>query len=307
MKKAVLITGVTGFLGRYLARLFFYHGWRVTGLGLDPPENAPHEIETYHQIVLPCEALSGIIQQIQPQVCIHCAGRASVNLSFNDPQADFRTNAGITFDVLETLRLHAPRCKFIFLSSAAVYGNPQDLPINEDRHLPNPISPYGFHKLIGEQLCAEYFNIFGLPTAIVRIFSAYGAGLRRQVVWDMSERALTISRIKLRGTGQESRDFIHGKDVAKAIFLVVDRGIFNSEIYNVASGKEVTIKELAELVVAQIGKNIIIEFDGSNPTGNPINWRADINRLEQLGFAQEIALEHGIKTLLEWCRIELGL
>jgi UDP-glucose 4-epimerase len=305
MSKSVLITGVTGFLGRYLSRLFSSHGWSINGLGLDPPENAPQELDTYHQMVLPCEALTDTIQQARPQVCLHCAGRASVNLSFNDPEADFKTNVGITFDILDTLRLHAPQCRLVYLSSAAVYGNPQHLPINESSHLPNPISPYGFHKLMGEQLCVEFFKMFGLPTAIVRIFSAYGAGLRRQVIWDICEQALTRSRLTLRGTGRESRDFIHAKDVARAILLLVEKGKFTAEVYNLAGGRESTIGELAQLIVAQINNRIPIDFDGKNPTGNPINWRADLSRLRNLGFFPEITLEQGIKTFVEWCKIEV--
>jgi UDP-glucose 4-epimerase len=194
--------------------------------------------------------------------------------------------------------------RLIYLSSAAVYGNPEKLPIQETQSF-NPISPYGFHKLMSEQLCMEFFKIYNLPTASARIFSAYGPGLRRQVLWDICQKALTQPALKLLGTGEESRDFIHGRDVAKAIYLLAEKAPCQAEVYNLANGVETTIRELAELVLDKIGQPIPLEFDGSIRVGNPVNWQADINRLTQLGFAPEVPLERGINIYAQWCRAEI--
>lgn len=301
----VLITGVTGFIGRYVARQFTEAGWIVAGLGTRPLENAPkQDLFSYHQLSLPSADLANTIEQLQPQVCIHCAGRASVDLSVSDPAADFNTNVGATFNLLNTLRLYAPSCRLIYLSSAAVYGNPESLPITENQTV-KPISPYGFHKLIGEQLCTELFKVYGLPTSIVRIFSAYGPGLRRQVVWDICQKALTQPVLRLRGTGNESRDFIHVRDVANAIYTLAKEAPCEAEVYNLASGRETTIRELAHLVLAQLGLSNQIEFDGSVSVGNPINWRTDTSRLAQMGFALQVNLERGINVYCQWCRAEI--
>jgi len=303
--KTVLVTGVTGFIGRYVARQFSEAGWSVVGLGTRPPENAPRQdLTDYKQLVLPSPELTGIVRKLQPQVCIHCAGRASVDLSRTDPAADFSASVAVTFNVLDALRLHAPECRLIYLSSAAVYGNPERLPIQETQSF-NPISPYGFHKLMSEQLCTEFFKIYNLPTAIARIFSAYGPGLRRQVLWDICQKALTQPALKLLGTGDESRDFIHGRDVAKAIYLLAEKAPCQAEVYNLANGVETTIRELAELVLDKIGQPIPLEFDGSIRVGNPVNWQADINRLSQLGFVPEVPLERGINIYAQWCRAEI--
>lgn len=301
----VLITGVTGFIGRYVARQFAEAGWSVAGLGTRPPENAPRQyLSCYEQLVLPAADLAVIVQQLQPDVCIHCAGRASVDLSVSDPAADFDASAAVTFNLLDTLRLCAPRCRLIYLSSAAVYGNPVALPIYETQN-PNPISPYGFHKLMCEQLCAEFAKVYSLPTAIVRIFSAYGPGLRRQVLWDICQKALTQPQLSLRGTGNESRDFIHGRDVARAIYTLAEQAPCEAEVYNLANGIETKIKELADLVLAQLGLAIPIEFDGTIPAGNPVNWQANIGRLARVGFIPEVDLERGINIYAQWCRAEL--
>ena len=140
----VLVTGAAGFLGRYIIRHFAAEGWSVVGIDNSPPENAPlANLAAYYQLKLPDPSLTQILQEHKPQVCIHCAGRASVGLSLSDPAADFYANTVLTFELLNALRLQAPECRFIFLSSAAVYGNPEFLPVSEAQHCA-PLSPYGF-------------------------------------------------------------------------------------------------------------------------------------------------------------------
>jgi UDP-glucose 4-epimerase len=303
--KTVLITGVTGFLGRYIARQFSQAGWTVAGLGTRPPENAPRQnLSHYYQLVLPSPDLVAIIQLLQPQVCIHCAGRASVELSVSDPAADFQASVSMTFQLLDTLRLYAPNCHLIYLSSAAVYGSPVVLPIAESQAC-LPISPYGFHKLMGEQLCREFFQIYNLPTTITRIFSAYGAGLRRQVVWDICQKALTQPSIKLHGTGNESRDFVHGADVAQAMLVLAEHSDRKASIYNLATGVETKIKDLVALILANINSTATAEFDDNLAIGIPLNWRADVTNIHNIGFSPIVDLEKGISSYMHWCRAEV--
>ncbi|MCG9889483.1 MAG: NAD(P)-dependent oxidoreductase [Thermosynechococcaceae cyanobacterium MS004] len=304
--KTILVTGVTGFIGRHVARLFNDLGWSVVGLGTSTPENAPlSSLNQYHKLVLPSPKLEDLVKEVSPLVCIHCAGRASVPLSLNQPYADFNANVGSTFNLLNALRLSAPKCRLVYLSSAAVYGNPQNLPITET-HILAPISPYGFHKSICEQLCKEYYEIYGLPTVSTRIFSAYGPGIRRQVVWDICNKILTQPIASLQGTGLESRDFIHVQDIARAIYLLVENAPFEAETYNISSGQETTIKSLAYLIASNLNKAPnCIEFDGNIPAGNPANWRGDNSCLMKLGFTPKISLEQGISVYSQWCRAEI--
>ncbi|MCY7273320.1 MAG: NAD-dependent epimerase/dehydratase family protein [Phormidesmis sp. CAN_BIN44] len=303
--QTVLITGVAGFIGRYVARYFAAQGWSVIGVGNAPPENAPlANLAAYHQIQLPNPQLNGLLQETTPQLCIHCAGRASVGLSVTDPSADFHTNTVLTFELLNSLRLYAPTCRFVFLSSAAVYGNPKSMPVSEV-HPPAPLSPYGFHKLQCEQLCLEFTKIYDLPTASLRIFSAYGPGLRRQVVWDICQKAITQDAVILQGTGQESRDFIHALDISRALNVLAISAPMQGEVYNLASGRESTIAELASLVLEALEYDYTPKFDGVVPVGTPFNWQADISKLAALGFTASVPLEKGIKTFANWCRAEL--
>jgi UDP-glucose 4-epimerase len=301
----ILITGVTGFLGRYIARSFTDRGWSVIGIGIAPPENAPlANLVKYYSLRLPSPNLKEILKEYSPSICIHCAGRASVGLSVADPTADFYSNTLLTLEMLDALRLKAPKCRFVFLSSAAVYGNPRSLPICEDQPT-QPLSPYGFHKLQGEQLCLEFAKIYGVPTASARIFSAYGPGLRRQVMWDICHKAIVQNEVNLQGTGRESRDFIHALDIANALMLIANKAPMVGEAYNLATGEEVTIEMLANQILTSLEYSNLPQFDGIVPVGNPLNWQADISKLRALGFSPTVSLNRGVKTFTSWCRAEL--
>ncbi|MEH2234406.1 MAG: SDR family oxidoreductase [Nostoc sp.] len=303
--QSVLVTGVAGFIGRYVARYFSEQGWSVIGVDNSPPENAPlHNLTVYHRLKLPDPSLNNLLKEYSPNICIHCAGRASVGLSIIEPDIDFQSNTALTFEILNALRINAPRCRFIFLSSAAIYGNPESLPIGETQRC-NPISPYGFHKLQSEQLCLEFSKVYDLPTASVRIFSAYGPGLRRQVLWDICRQAIYQPIVKLQGTGKESRDFIHVLDIAKALLVVATSAPMQGETYNFASGREVTISELAEMVFKSLDYKGSVEFDGMLPVGTPINWQADVTKLGSLGITDFLSLERGVRVYANWSYAEL--
>jgi len=278
----------------------------VVGLDDVPPENAPtSSLARFVRLRLPSADLASLLAEEKPQAFVHCAGRASVPLSMQDPAGDFRDNTVLTFELLEALRLNAPECHFLLLSSAAVYGDPPSLPIRESDPVA-PLSPYGWHKRQAEILCAEFSAIFNLPTTIVRIFSAYGPGLRRQVVWDICERLLTKRQLTLRGTGRESRDFIHAADVAHALALLAEKSPGCADIFNLAAGRETTIAELAGLAASALEVSVPPSFDGADTPGQPLNWRADIARIAALGFVPQVSLEDGVRGVAAWARAELG-
>ncbi|HET6407593.1 MAG TPA: NAD-dependent epimerase/dehydratase family protein, partial [Chthoniobacteraceae bacterium] len=121
--KNVLVTGAAGFLGRYIVREFADAETTVMGVDvIDPEAVALGDGVLYEQIALPSDEFDRVVAEFVPQICIHCAGRASVALSMQDPLTDFGDSVGLTFQTLDTLRRLAPACRFVFLSSAAVYG-----------------------------------------------------------------------------------------------------------------------------------------------------------------------------------------
>jgi UDP-glucose 4-epimerase len=302
---SVLITGAAGFLGQYVARHFVNAGWRVIGLDVLPDGNGLPASVRYECLPLPGAGLKELLQTEMPKVVVHCAGCASVGLSLEDPAVDFRGNTVLVFELLDALRLHAPDCRFVLLSSAAVYGNPATLPVTE-QHAVQPVSPYGYHKRQAELLCEEFSRIYGLPTVVARIFSAYGPGLRRQVVWDICARALTTGKLALRGTGRESRDFIHAADIAQGLHLLATAVPCTGEIYNLASGCEVRIADLAVTLLGALGSKVQPSFDGTITPGDPVHWRADIAKIAALGFVPSVSIKQGLVAVAEWCAGELS-
>ena len=302
----ILITGAAGFLGRHIAREFAQAGCKVVGVDVAAAENSGlgPGVE-YTRLTLPSPAFGELLLRVTPDALIHCAGRASVANSLSDPAADFRDGTVLTFEVLDALRRSAPGCRFVLLSSAAVYGNPATLPVTEE-HVCAPLSPYGYHKRQGELLCEEFARLFAVPTMAVRIFSAYGPGLRRQVIWDICRQALTEPELRLRGTGGESRDFIHAADVARALRLIVETAPCTGEIYNLASGIETTIAELADRILRQFRREISVRFDGAQTPGDPLHWRAEISRARSLGFQPRVTLDKGLESFAAWCSAELA-
>jgi UDP-glucose 4-epimerase len=303
--KTALVTGATGFLGRHVARDLRERGWHVVGLGTRPPENAPLDVlDEYHSLRLPAPRLAELTTAVAPDVCIHCAGRASVDSSIDDPSGDLQASVLVTAGLLEALRSTAPHCRLVYASSAAVYGEPLSLPVSEDQPLA-PISPYGYHRQLCEGLCHEYAQVYGLRITVARIFSAYGPGLRRQVLWDICRRALTDRELVLRGTGDETRDFIHGHDVGRALVHLAMEADGRGECINVASGHGTRIRELAELALGHLNGGTPLRFSGESHTGNPTHWQASVSRLTDLGFSPRVPLGAGVAAYADWSRAEM--
>lgn len=234
-------------------------------------------------------------------VCINCSGAADVNASFINTNRDFLLNTVNVFYLLEAIKNHQPNCKFINLSSAAIYGNPNKLPIKESS-ISLPISPYGFHKLNAELLSKEYNNIFNIPTCTLRIFSAYGEGLTKQLFWDIYQKTKLSDSITLFGTGNESRDFINIHDICQAVELVIQKCDFNANIINIANGEEVFIKDAVFLFLNLLDWTGSLFFDNKTRKGNPNNWIADISLLQELGYKKAVSLDFGLSNYVKWLK-----
>ena len=243
----------------------------------------------------------GIFEQRQYDVCINCSGAANVPFSMEKPFNDFKLNTLNVFKLLEAIRKHAPECKFITMSSAAVYGNPEALPIKESQSL-NPVSPYGFHKLMAENICEEYSRFWNIQTCCLRIFSAYGPRLKKQLFWDLYHKIVNDDNPTLWGTGHESRDFIYISDIVRIIELAIAHSGFRGEVVNVANGRQIEIKEVAETVRKVCGTSKIVCFNGAERKGDPINWEADISVIKSWGYEPMVELETGINYFVQWVR-----
>jgi nucleoside-diphosphate-sugar epimerase len=298
--RKVIITGCNGFIGSNLCKIFRKSGDRVIGLyrtkGLNNNEN-DYEFDLLNQNI------AAFLETQKPDVIIHSAGSASVPASVIDPYKDYKLNVEMLYRVLTAIKeAGLKNVKFIYLSSAAVYGNPDFMPVNENFIL-NPISPYGLHKKLGEDICNYFKFNNGLDINIVRIFSAYGEGLRKQIFWDMANMIKKYGKIELFGTGNETRDFIHIDDVVNAIRCLVTSNTNESNLFNLANGISMRIRDIANIFAKKFNLNEeLVFFNGIQKQGDPLNWQADIKRIESIGFKTQVNIEEGISRYANWIR-----
>jgi len=303
LKNKIFIIGVNGFLGSSLAKYFYNLNYEIIGIDCTDhvSESTFASSMKYYKMQLPHADITNVIKETMPDYLIYAAGSASVQNSFEMPHDDFYYSVNSLLTILDNLRLHSRKTKVLFFSSAAVYGNAKKIPISEECDL-LPISPYGYHKLICEQILREYNDIYGVKSTVFRIFSVYGKGLHTRIFWDICQQVINDDIVQLGGSGDETRDFINLKDFCEAVELVLKRSSFNGEIYNLASGKEVRIAELAKLVLSAFGSNKELNFTTIIRKGDPFNWCADITAIQKLGFVPKIEISQGINEYVKWFR-----
>jgi len=248
---------------------------------------------------LPHPDLEIVLRDFQPDSIIHAAGMASVMYSVMNPLDDFLASTQLFFYLLDTVRRVAPDSKIVFLSSAAVYGNPQSLPVKEEQEI-QPVSPYGYHKALCEKIVEEFVNLYHLHACSVRIFSAYGPGLRKQIFWDICEKIQSAPQISLMGTGKETRDFIYIDDIASAINVICKKSSFEADVYNLGNGEEISVGYIANLLRKVCRSSKDIHFSGQHRDGDPLHWCADNSKIRNLGYAPKISFDKGVNNYVKW-------
>lgn len=296
----VLVTGAHGFLGRHAAMTFKKNGWRVIGVGhghwgFERP--ADFGIDLWFEADVDLYVLTRIREGID--CAVHCAGGSSVGYSVQYPLRDFNRTVTSAVHLLEYLRLYHPGARFIYPSSAAVYGKKDNVPIKESDEL-CPVSPYGFHKRMVEQLCASYSVNFAVSSAVIRFFSVYGPGLKKQLLWDACNRLSEQKPVvEFFGTGDETRDWIHVRDAATLIFRMAEsRGRY--EVVNGGSGESLTIRDVLTRLAAMFDGAPRIGFNRKSREGDPRHYWADVSRARAIGWQPKTSIDDGLREYFEW-------
>lgn len=293
----ILIIGSKGFIGANCLK-HFKTDHTVYGCDIFAADE-----ENYFQIDPSNTDFNEIFSIRQYDVCINCSGAASVPWSMTHPLQDFELNTLNVFKILDSIARHQPQCKFLNLSSAAVYGNPESLPIKENSAI-KPLSPYGWHKYYAELICKEFAEGKNIPTCSLRVFSAYGEGLKKQLFWDLYQKSKKESKVQLFGTGNESRDFIYIGDLVRLIELVITIAPFKGESINAANGEEIFLKDAVSMFYSIIQKGTEYIFPGGIREGDPLNWRADISIIRSFGYQPGFGFEQGLLNYFEWLNRE---
>ena len=294
----ILIIGSKGFIGSQL-HSFYSVNSNNTVIGCDvksDPDNLKYiQVEKFNS------DFDKLFIANEFDVCVYAGGNGSVPYSLQYPEIDYHLNTFAINRILTAIHKHQPRCKFVHISSAAVYGSPEKLPITEADEI-KPLSPYGWHKFMSEIICKKYNSLYNIPTVSLRVFSVYGEGIQKQLFWDIYQKIIKTKNITLFGTGNESRDFIYISDLIHAIDILIHQAKFQGEVYNVASGTESTIKEASTVFCTLFDKNVTIFFGGETKPGDPINWRADISKIKKLGFQAKVELKQGLEHYTSWLK-----
>ncbi|QOJ79344.1 SDR family NAD(P)-dependent oxidoreductase [Infirmifilum lucidum] len=297
----VIVTGGAGFIGHNVALFLATKGYEV--IVVDTLERASRQsVEKLRARDLPILQLdvrdrAAIGKAIRgADFVVHAAAYVSVEESLEKPELYMENNVLGTLSVARAcLEAGVP---LVYLSSAAVYGDPERLPIDEG-HPTKPLSPYGLSKLFGEEVLKLYGR-YGLEYVVLRLFNVYGPGQTSSyagVITRFVERAVRRQSLIIYGDGTQTRDFIHVGDVARAVGLALERKPFGEKI-NIASGRPVSINELASIVRRLACEECGVEYAPPRP-GDIKHSYADIRKAQSLlGFQPSISLEDGLRDLL---------
>ncbi len=301
----VLVTGGLGFIGRHLVEALLLQEKDVTVIDNEataPPTALPAGATLAHADIRNPEQVKKALANAD--LVFHLAGNCSGTLSVLDPRFDFETNAVGTFNVIEGILCGRAR-RLVYVSSASVYGIPQQFPMDED-HQTRPFTPYGASKLAGELACLAQFHANDLAVVVGRPFCVYGPGenpaialveVSRYLRWHLNDRPIEV----VGAIDRKTRDFVHVSDVVSALMLMAEQAPAG-EIYNIGSGDETSMRELVSIIAAATQRPATVTeiLEISQDTYRLV---ADTSKLRSLGFVPRISLVEGVPALAA----ELGL
>lgn len=293
----IVVTGGSGFVGSHLCNLLSDNGHSVRIIDIAPPPLGVHA-EFVRASILDLPRLQRLVAGAD--AIVHLAAIVDVNASMSDPFSDFQVNLAGTINVLEAAR-HSGVEKVAYASSAAVYGNPQSIPIDES-HPTAPLSPYGLSKLTSERYVLLYNSLYGMKNTALRLFNVFGRGQSAfspysGVITKFADAIAEGKQPIIYGNGEQTRDFVHVDDVAAAFSMALDGSGCDTAL-NIGSGKEIAILDLLEKMCSLSGKTPQPEFCSSRK-GDIARSCADISLArEKIGYYPRMDFEQGLKELL---------
>ncbi|MFW6320950.1 MAG: NAD-dependent epimerase/dehydratase family protein [Halohasta sp.] len=294
--KSILVTGGAGFIGSHLAEALAVEN-DVTVLDNCSKGDSsllPSDVTFHRGDIRDRSTIDSLVAEAD--IVYHQAALVSIQESLQRPVESHATNASATVSLLDAARNHDARV--VFASSCAIYGDPTAVPIDETEP-PSPLSPYAVDKLAADHYVRVYGQQYGFPTVVLRYFNVYGPGQRGAysgVIDAFGERALAGEPLEIHGEGDQTRDFVHVSDVVRANLAagVTSR---TGRAYNVGTGKETTIAELARTIRTITDSDAPITHTDPRP-GDIARSRADLTRSTRaLGYEPKVSLTDGLRAL----------
>lgn len=293
-----LVTGGTGFIGSYVATELARAGATI-------------RIAARRRALCPYELVFGDLRDLPDarravegvDTVLHLAGYADVTGAVANPTLAFQGGDVVTFNMLEACRA-AGVSRFIYCSSARVYGDPVHVPVDEQHPL-HPKEPYGTAKLTGELWTTTYCVRYGMEVTILRPFSVYGPGRVPRpgslsgVLPIFVERALNGDDIVISGTGEQTKDFTYVTDVARAFRLVCEHRAAKGLVLNIGAGRGVSVRHLADVILSVTGSRSQVVYRPDD--GTTVSNYADSSAAKRaLGWEPLVQCEEGVAKYVQW-------
>lgn len=301
----VLVTGGAGFIGSHVTDVFLDAGhevWALDDLSSGRRENLRPEVRLVVADIRSPEA-ARLVESERFEVMCHLAAQMDVRRSVSDPRFDADVNVAGFLNLLEASRKSGLR-KVVFSSTGgAIYGD-QDVYPAPETHPTRPVSPYGVSKASGELYLGYYRAQYGLKSVALRYANVYGPRQNPHgeagVVAIFSERLLRGETCIVNGTGEQTRDFVYGPDVARANLLAATRDVEGP--INVGTGIETDVNRLYALLASAAGTDRPAKHAPAKP-GEQMRSSVDPTRAgEVLGWRPTVALEEGLRRTVDWFR-----
>lgn len=300
----IIVTGGSGFLGNHMIDALKENGHSIKNIDLIQSSKPNDEnLETIVADIRDKDKMVDLIKDAD--VVFHFAGLIEAGESVKNPQKFIDYNISGTLSVLEAMRINNIKT-IIFSSSAAIYGEPKNIPIKEDDPA-MPINPYGMTKLAMEGLISSYVESHGFTGVALRYFNLYGPGENHQpethAIPNFIKQVYQGEDIKIFGNGQHQRDYIHIGDIVDAHLKALDFAINNPGKYhyiNLSTEKPSTTQEIAETIAAAMGKQASITNLPDRP-GDPMVLYASAQKAKELlNWQANVSLDEGIKETVNY-------
>ncbi|NLI92084.1 MAG: SDR family oxidoreductase [Peptococcaceae bacterium] len=299
----VLVTGGAGFIGSHIVDKLIEEKHQVVvvdNLSTGKLKNVNKAAIFFKGDITETEKIIKIFRAEEPEYVIHHAAQISVQNSLQDPYFDATINILGTLNILQCCKDYGVK-KIIYASSAAVYGDPKFLPIDEIHHI-NPLSPYGISKHTPEHFMKMYAKLFGLNYTVLRYSNVYGPRQDPQgeggVVSIFMNNLLQGKPLIIYGDGNQTRDFIYVEDIAKANIIALSKG--DREIFNICTTSQTSVNQLVQVLNQINQSNVRPVYHPQRQGDIKDSYLSNKKALSELYWKPEFSLYRGLELTYKY-------